>query len=152
MTPPTEQRSWSADLPGLDRPGAEKLVAFAREQGISALASAVDPADFFTTHLDRDTVKSLLHLISPETSYVEERGVDLDGLGEDLKDWLDQTLEGSPDDAGKPSTSSRRQSGTSPPSGTDCPSPATPKYGKVDPPGPNGTSLFAHWPQPHFNG
>jgi hypothetical protein len=94
VTTTSEQRPWSLDLPGLDRSGAEKLVAFARKEGLSAFASAVDPAHLFTAHLDINTVKSLVHLIYPDASIAHEEGpVNLVGFGEDLKDWLDRTVD-----------------------------------------------------------
>lgn len=92
MTPSAEQQpSWALDVPGLDRVDAQRLVSFVRDSGVSEFATAVDPADFLTLHLDHDTVRSLLQAISSRSDHASHaEGVTLEGLSEVLAEWLGQ--------------------------------------------------------------
>jgi hypothetical protein len=84
-------QSWALDVPGLTRADADELVSLIRNTGVSAYASAVNPAAFLTLHLDRGTVESLVRAISPGAADDGSSGlVILEGLVEILSDWLAQ--------------------------------------------------------------
>jgi len=86
---PEQQPSWAVDMPGLTRLDAHELVRFVRDSGVTEFATAVDPADFLTLHLDYDTVRSLLQAISPRGDPAAPgEGVSLAGLSEVLAEWL----------------------------------------------------------------
>jgi hypothetical protein len=90
MTPsPGQQPSWALDIPGLGRSDAERLASFVRDSGVSEFATAVDPGDFLTLHLDRDTARSLLQAISLRDDPGRRvNAVSLEGLSEVLTEWL----------------------------------------------------------------
>ncbi len=86
---PGQEPSWALDVPVLTRFDAQELVSFVRRSGVSEFATAVDPADFLTLHLDYDTVRSLLQAISPRGNPASQgEGVSLEGLSEVLAEWL----------------------------------------------------------------
>jgi len=88
---PEQQPSWAVDMPGLTRLDAHELVRFVRDSGVTEFATAVDPADFLTLHLDYDTVRSLLQAISPRRDPASQgQNVSLEGLSEVLAEWLGQ--------------------------------------------------------------
>jgi hypothetical protein len=89
-----DEPSWSLDMPGLTRQHAEELVSFAKDTGISIFATAVDPDEFLTLHLDRDTVESLLRgVVDASSGGAGQPGglVSLDGVKEALADWLNES-------------------------------------------------------------
>jgi hypothetical protein len=92
VTPkPDSQQYWSLDVPGLTRGQAVEVRSFLKDSGISDFATAVDPGEFLTLHLDRDTVRSLLRAVDQQRSSVAgspDEAAALDGLLEALTDWL----------------------------------------------------------------
>jgi hypothetical protein len=93
---PDQGQTWALDVPGLTRAQADELVSFIKDGGISAFASAVDPADFLTLHLDRETAASLLGAIS-RGGHADplSDSVNLAGLSEVVSDWLDRVADDS---------------------------------------------------------
>jgi len=88
---PDSEQYWSLDVPGLTRRQAGDLQSFVKDSGISDFVTVVDPSEFLTLHLDRDTVAALLRAVDQERSgragRPDEAAV-LDGLSEALTDWL----------------------------------------------------------------
>jgi hypothetical protein len=98
MTPPMEsQQYWSLDVPGLTRSQAEELRAFVKDSGVSDFVTAVDPSEFLTLHLDRDTVRSLLQAVEyqrPTVAGRPDEAAVLEGLSDALSDWLHHAPDG----------------------------------------------------------
>jgi hypothetical protein len=92
MTSSGEPMYWSVDAPGLDEAGADALVRYAT--GIASVvgASAVDPSQWLTRHLDADTVMMLVRaldgaLASESLSIEDAWGVTQ--ILDDYRTWLD---------------------------------------------------------------
>ncbi|WP_433529540.1 hypothetical protein ACQPYA_25145 [Micromonospora sp. CA-263727] len=73
---------WSVDIPGLTQEQAEALAS--RFPGLPG--TAVDPRQWFTVHIDRETVEVLKRAL--ESVEVDSVGT---GLREIAEDWLDST-------------------------------------------------------------
>ncbi|MBI1379015.1 MAG: hypothetical protein GC157_16270 [Frankiales bacterium] len=97
MTRASDQgEAWTLDVPGLTRAQADELVSFIQDSGMSDFATAVDPANFLTLHLDRETAASLRRAISRAGNTDRSPdSVDLAGLSEVLSDWLDHVADDS---------------------------------------------------------
>lgn len=74
---------WSLDLPGLTHDGAAALLRFAEQNGES-FGSLVDPGEFLTVHLDRDTVETICAALK-----ISECDPGADSLLEIFQAWLD---------------------------------------------------------------
>ena len=85
-------RYWSVDLPGLSRSSAEELLRIAERAGMSTAGSLVDPAQFLTAHLDRDTVEAvyaaLSRMRSSEDDASQSDAHTVNGFRELLEEWL----------------------------------------------------------------
>ena|ERR1700680_1041311 len=84
---------WTVDLPGLSRTKAHELLAMAEQAGMSFGGTIVDPAQFLTLHLDRQTVESLYRALSVSQPH-QKCSIRIDpaivnGIRDVLKEWLD---------------------------------------------------------------
>jgi len=93
---PDGQPYWSLDVPGLSQRQAEDLQSFVKDSGVSDFATPVDPTEFLTLHIDRDTAAALLRAVDQERSERAARSgghLVLDGLSELLADWLSRVAD-----------------------------------------------------------
>jgi hypothetical protein len=81
---------WSVDLPGLSEGGAERVVAIAAHEKLSAQGIVVDPAEALSIHLDRDTVEAVIEGLRAALAHAElepERNGIVRGFLDILEDW-----------------------------------------------------------------
>jgi len=72
---------WSVDLPGLDAPGARKLLDVA-DESLGIKGTAVDPRNWLTWHMDSATVEILRNALLDSG---DEKCL---SMIEELTDWL----------------------------------------------------------------
>ena len=77
---------WAIDIPGLTEPQAALLAAHIADGPMGLSASLVDPAQFLTLHLNRESVEA----ISSALACIGTNDIVL-GLREILDDWLVST-------------------------------------------------------------
>jgi hypothetical protein len=86
---------WSVDFPGMSRKSAEELVQVAGRLGIAADGIVVDPAHFFTAHMDRETVRAIYRGLSGSEFSKSADGrsdaIAVGGFCEILEEWLRKT-------------------------------------------------------------
>jgi hypothetical protein len=75
---------WSIAVDDLDKLKAEELAAFAKDK-FSLEAVVLNPAHFFTSHMDRETVVAVRRCISAEP--------DLQDVVASFDEWLAETEE-----------------------------------------------------------
>jgi hypothetical protein len=89
-------RYWSIDLPGLGPEQAQELIELAEQAGmLSWGGSIVDPGQFLTFHLDRDSVDGLYRALAfaqaNRKSSAEADFPEISAILEEMKEWLDST-------------------------------------------------------------
>lgn len=88
---------WSVDLPGLTEANARRLLSWAADEDVALGGIAVDPADAFSVHMDRDTVAALL--VSLEVA-LRSDGLSAEqaevarGFADQLRDWMSNSSAG----------------------------------------------------------
>lgn len=79
---------WSLDIPGLTEERALQVASIIRGSGLSLEPLPVNPANFLTLHIDRESAETLmLGLAGIRPNAVS------DGLRESIEDWLTWTAE-----------------------------------------------------------
>jgi hypothetical protein len=80
---PEQPFYWSLDIPGMTADQALQVVSAIKARGLAPDALLVDPANFLTLHLDRESVEA----IAAGLAEVRSNPVS-NGLRESLEDWL----------------------------------------------------------------
>ncbi|MEU8387078.1 hypothetical protein [Micromonospora sp. NPDC048842] len=80
---PEKQFYWSLDLPGMTADQAVQVGSVIKDQGIDLEVLLVDPSNFLTLHLDRESVEAIVAGLT----VVRSNPVN-DSLRESLEDWL----------------------------------------------------------------
>jgi hypothetical protein len=85
MSAPSEGQYWSLDIPGLTEAEARQLAEWveANRAGWFGKASALDPRETLTLHLDRDSVEAL------HEAFESARESGGQGLREVIAAWLE---------------------------------------------------------------
>jgi hypothetical protein len=74
---------WSIDIPGMTANQAQQVISAIKGRGLALEPLLVDPANFLTLHLDRESVETMA------AGLAEVRSNPIsDGLRESLEDWL----------------------------------------------------------------
>lgn len=81
---------WAVDLPGLSRPQAEELLGIAQQAGMSYGGTTVDPREFLTLHLDRDTVLTILWALNARLQNEPFDPAAVAGVADILREWIEQ--------------------------------------------------------------
>ena len=84
---------WSVDLPDLTAGGAERVVAIAAREKLSAHGIVVDPAEALSIHIDRATVEAVIDGLRAAVAHAAlEPGQDsiVRGFLDVLEDWSGQ--------------------------------------------------------------
>jgi hypothetical protein len=82
---------WSVDLPGLSEANVQRVLAWAARENVSLGGSAIDPAGWFTSHIDRATAESLRDGLCTalDSGFLgEEQRSIITRFAETLDEWL----------------------------------------------------------------
>ena len=82
---------WSVDLPGLSEANSRRLLIWAAHQNVALDGIAVDPADAFSVHMDRETVSALLtslEIALRSDELPSDQVAVVRGFADQLHDWL----------------------------------------------------------------
>jgi|SRR3954468_8840202 hypothetical protein len=80
---PEQPFYWSLDMPGMTAGQALQVISVIKGKGLGLEPLLVDPANFLTLHLDRESVQAMVHGLAG----VRPDPVS-DGLRESLEEWL----------------------------------------------------------------
>jgi hypothetical protein len=80
---PEQPFYWSLDIPGMRADQALQVVSTIKASGLALEALLVNPANFLTLHLDRESVETIVAGLAEVRSNPVS-----DGLRESLEDWL----------------------------------------------------------------
>lgn len=95
---------WSLDFPGMTRSQANELLNREKSRFGGVNGSPVDPGNFLTLHMDRETVEGLLFALkehishgSPDDRSAREAGIR--SMVEEFENWLRFSSRGSQNNA-----------------------------------------------------
>jgi hypothetical protein len=79
---------WSIDVPGMTEEQARRLASIIRTSGLDLEPLLVNPANFLTFHIDRESAETLRSgLLGIRSNSIG------DGLRESIEEWLASTAE-----------------------------------------------------------